>query len=107
MEKIKSFEEFQKVLSDSEELQTRFKTDPVKAVNEFTQQNPLYTDNRIYRIIVIGLSITIVSVILGILILMSMGQIDGDKSVPTIVTAIGSASIGAISGLLAPTPRNH
>lgn len=105
MKKIKSFEEFQKELSDNVELQEEFKKDPVEAVNQFTQHNPLYTDKWIYRIIVIGLSITIVSIIIGILLLINNGQIGGDKSVPTIITAIGSAAIGAIAGLLAPPPK--
>ena len=39
MKKIKSFEEFQKELSDNEELQKQFKKDPVQAVNEFKQQS--------------------------------------------------------------------
>ncbi len=34
-----------------------------------------------------------------------MEKIADDKDVPTIFTAIGSAAIGALAGLLAPAPR--
>ncbi len=104
--KIKSFNEFKQELSDSEELQEKFKDNPLEAIKEFKQQNPLSTDKWIYRIIVVGLSISIVAIIIGILILMSTGKIDGDKTVPTIITAIGSAAIGALAGLLAPPQRD-
>lgn len=105
--KIKSFDEFKNELETSSDLQNQFKQDPVSAVNQFKQQNPLSTDKWIYRIIVLGLSITIISIIIGVLILVGSGKISGDEGVPTILTAIGSAAIGAVAGLLAPAPKGN
>jgi len=95
----------QNELATNSDLQNQFKQDPVLAVKQFKQQSPLSTDKWIYRIIVIGLSITIISIIIGVLILVGTGKITGDEGVPTILTAIGSAAIGAVAGLLAPPPK--
>jgi len=102
--KIKSFDEFKSELETNTTLQTEFKEDPLTAVKQFSQQNPLSTDKWIYRIIVLGLSVTIISIIIGVLVLVGAGKITGDEGVPTILTAIGSAAIGAVAGLLAPPP---
>lgn len=107
LKRIKSFNEFKSELETNKSLQTEFKVDPVSAVKKFTQQNPLSTDNWIYRIIVIGLSITIISIIIGVLILVGSGKVTHDEGVPTILTAIGSAAIGAVAGLLAPPPKGN
>jgi len=70
-------------------------------------KNPLDTDNWIYRIIVLSLGITIISIIIGVIVLIGSGKISDDKGVPTILTAIGSAAIGALAGLLAPQPKSN
>ena len=102
---IKTFDEFKKELEMNEELQKQFKADPVKAIDQFEQKSPLATDVWIYRIVVLALGITILSIIIGVLFLIASGKISEDKNVPTILTAIGSAAIGALAGLLAPQPN--
>lgn len=92
-------------LVSNPELQSKFKQDPVNAIQQFQQQNPLSTDKWIYRIIVLSLGITIIFVIIGVIVLIAMDKITGDQQVPTILTAIGSAAIGALAGLLAPPPK--
>ncbi|HBX88153.1 MAG TPA: hypothetical protein DEG09_06000 [Marinilabiliaceae bacterium] len=103
--KIQSFEDFKTRLINEPELQNQFKANPLEAVNQFEQQSPLHTDKWIYRIIVIALSVTIVLIIAGVLLLMASGKISDDQGVPTILTAVGSAAIGALAGLLAPSPK--
>jgi len=102
---IKSFEDFKHQLVSDADLQTQFRENPLEAVKQFEQKNPLQTDKWIYRIIVIALGLTILAIIIGVLILMGQGQINGDQGVPTVLTAIGSAAIGALAGLLAPSPK--
>lgn len=102
---FKSFDDFKFELEKDPTLQDEFKKDPVTAAKQIKQQNPLSTDKWIYRIIVLGLSITIISTTIGILILVGNGTITSDAGVPTILTAIGSAAIGALAGLLAPPPK--
>lgn len=102
--RIISFEEFKDTLESSKELQNQFREDPISAVNQF-QQNPLTTDKWIYRLIVLALGISIISIVIGVILLLSSGKISDDNSIPTILTAIGSGSIGALAGLLAPPPK--
>lgn len=98
--------EFKKELVSNRDLQQQFKDDPVKAAEQIKQKNPLETDPWIYRIIVLALGITILSIIIGVIVLIGTGKISDDKGVPTILTAIGSAAIGALAGLLAPPPKS-
>lgn len=102
--RIKSFDEFKARLETDQELQEQFRKDPLGAVGKF-EQSPLYTDKWIYRIIVIALSLIVFAIIVGVLYLIGSGTIEGDQGVPTILTAIGSAAIGALAGLLAPSPK--
>jgi hypothetical protein len=106
MKNIQSIGEFKSEIASNPELQQAFKDDPIKASQQL-EPNPLGTDKWIYRIIVIALGLTILSIIIGVIILIGTGKISDDKGVPTILTAIGSAAIGALAGLLAPPPKNN
>lgn len=103
--KVESFTEFKKELETNKELQNRFKENPVQAVQQFEQKNPLDTDPWIYRIIVLSLGITLLVIVVGVIYLMLDGNIKDDEAVPTIFTAIGSAAVGALAGLLGPSRR--
>ena len=102
---IKSFDEFKNELLVNTDLQDQFKQDPLNAIQQFNDKSPLESDPWIYRIVVLSLGLSILIIILGVVILMLYGPIKEDKNVPTIFTAIGSAAIGALAGLLAPSPR--
>jgi hypothetical protein len=104
---IKTFDDFKKELVASPDLQNKFKQDPLNAVQQFQAESPLTSDKWIYRIVVLALGITILSIIIGVIVLIGVGKISEDKTVPTILTAIGSAAIGALAGLLAPTPKGN
>lgn len=101
---MQTFKQFREALEKSPDLQNEFKEDPLKAVQQFEQQNPL-NDVWIYRLVVSALGAVILLIILGVIVLMFNDNIDGDDKVPTIFTAIGSAAIGALAGLLAPSPQ--
>lgn len=103
--KFKSISEFKRELFRNPELQEEFKNNPVEAAKKIEQKSPLDTDVWIYRIVVFALGATLIAIIVGVLLLMGSDVIKDDKSVPTILTAIGSAAIGALAGLLAPSPR--
>src|SRR5436190_2125995 len=63
---------------------------------------PLDTDPWIYRVVVVALGlIAFVAAVGGILL------VSGDRTVPEILIALGSASVGAIAGLLAPSPASQ
>ncbi|HAH60411.1 MAG: hypothetical protein KUL83_10475 [Lentimicrobium sp.] len=109
MEPIKEFRnvsDFADALRSNPALQQEFREDPVKAADQIKQKSALETDVWVYRIVVIALGATILSIIIGVIALIGSGRIADDKGVPTILTAIGSAAIGALAGLLAPAPKS-
>lgn len=58
-------------------------------------------DKWLYRMVVVVLGLTVVSSMVGTIILAMAGQ-----STPEVVVALGSAAIGGLAGLLAPSPAN-
>jgi len=70
-------------------------------------RTPLNTDPWIYRIVVTLLGITVLTTVMGGIYLTIAGKgADGWELSPGIV-AIGSAAVGALAGLLAPSPQNR
>lgn len=67
---------------------------------------PLQTDPWIYRIVVTLLGATVLVTVTGGILLTLKGQgADGWDLSPGII-AIGSAAVGALAGLLAPSPQS-
>ncbi len=102
-----TFEGFKVALKNSPDLQKEFQKDPVKAVETIVTTNPKETDSWIYRIIVISLGLAILTIVITLTI---MSMKDGDQinaQVITIFTAISSGAIGALAGLLAPSPSKN
>jgi hypothetical protein len=92
-------------LATDPQFVAEFKANPQKALNEVEKTvRAEIPDTWIYRIVVLALGITVVSIVIGVLIVMATGNYSGETSIPTILTAIGSAAIGALAGLLAPSP---
>jgi hypothetical protein len=56
----------------------------------------------IYRIVVLMLGIVMLTAMVGSLILTTSGM----EKVPDIFLALGSAAVGALAGLLAPSPKH-
>jgi len=71
------------------------------AVNELS--TPLQTDVWIYRIVVTILGIIILATVLGGIYIVIIGKGDTTMSLPEGIVAIGSAAVGALAGLLAPS----
>lgn len=86
-----------KQMSEDPGLVERIKEDPEAALK---QMAPLATDVTIYRIVVICLGGAVLAAIVGSLVLAFWG-----KPTPEVVTALGSAAVGALAGLLAPSPN--
>jgi len=103
MSDIKSFAEFKSELKNNIDLQNDFKNDPVKAVDKVSTAPSFVPDTWIYRIVVGSLGLAIILAIVGTVIL-TINNNATDKNVPTILTAISSGAIGALAGLLAPSP---
>jgi hypothetical protein len=65
-------------------------------------KNHLQNDIWLYRIVVVVLGLTVVGSIVGAIFLALSGQ-----STPEVLVALGSAAIGGLAGLLAPSPFNR
>lgn len=105
MQAFESIKDFKKELKSNPQLQQEFKTDPIQAAEKISER-PLDWDVWIYRMVVFSLGATILAIVIGVIYLISTSMIKEDKNVPTILTAIGSAAIGALAGLLAPSPKS-
>lgn len=100
-----SFEDFRKTLSNNNKLQQEFKENPILALNSIEVKNPKETDTWIYRIIVLMLGLAIISIIVGLIILSMHKEAELNEQLITIFTDISSGAIGALAGLLAPSPN--
>lgn len=66
-------------------------------MNNHTQK-----DKWLYRMVVAMLGLTVVSSVVGTIALAMAGQ-----STPEVIVALGSAAIGGLAGLLAPSPMTR
>jgi hypothetical protein len=65
-------------------------------------KNLLHNDIWLYRIVVAVLGLTVVASVVGAIVLALSGE-----STPEVIVALGSAAIGGLAGLLAPSPLNR
>jgi hypothetical protein len=62
------------------------------------------TDRWTYRIVVLSLGFVSTAAILGAIFLSSIVSAGSPARIPDVLTALGAAAIGALAGLLAPSP---
>ena len=102
--KISSLTELAAKLETDPALEAKLKSDPKGTLA--TIAAPLQTDVVIYRIVVSALSATIIIALLGaIVITLSPGSTP--RTIPDVLVALGSAAVGALAGLLAPSPSKN
>jgi hypothetical protein len=70
-----------------------------------SEPDPLRTDVWIYRTVVIILGVTVLATVFGGIYLAIISKADLNVKLPDAVVAIGSAAVGALAGLLAPSPK--
>jgi len=80
-------------------LAARVKANPAEAIAGLA--TPLQSDVWIYRIVVGALALAILGSVAGAIVLALQ-----DRAIPEVLLAIGSASVGALAGLLAPSPSS-
>jgi hypothetical protein len=92
-------EDLAEKVAGSAALQAQVKEDPVGTLRTLAS-SPLQSDNWIYRLVVLalGLTILVVASFSFVLILAT------DKAIPDVLVALGTGAIGALAGLLAPSP---
>lgn len=65
---------------------------------------PLGTDKWIYRAVVLFLGLSLLMTVSGGIALAVIAKGDAKIALPEALVAIGSAAVGALAGLLAPSP---
>jgi hypothetical protein len=102
--KISSLPELAARLETDPDLEAKLKSDPKGTLA--TIAAPLQTDVLIYRIVVSALSATVIIALLGaIVITLTPGPTP--RTIPDVLVALGSAAVGALAGLLAPSPAKN
>lgn len=104
---IRSAEELLRRVMIEPAVCERLKEDPVKEIHNLVDKvikdippsPPLETDVWIYRIVAGSLGGVMLIVVIGAIYLSGL-----KTETPDILTAIGSAAVGALAGLLAPSP---
>ena len=100
--KVDSVRELVTMIAKDKSLEEEIRKDPAKAIAKITE-SPLKTDKWIYRIVVSALGLTVLLAVSGGICLAAKS----DTAIPDILVALGSAAVGALAGLLAPTPGSN
>ena len=98
--RIKSVSELAIKIAQDPELASKIKENPTETIASLAA--PLQWDVWIYRMVVFALGITVILGIIGAIILAMAG-----KQIPEVLVALGSAAVGALAGLLAPSPASQ
>jgi len=98
--KIATLEQLAAALESDPALAARVKADPAEAIAGLAA--PLQTDVWIYRIVVGALALAILGSVGGAILLAMNG-----RPVPEVLLAIGAGAVGALAGLLAPSPTGR
>jgi hypothetical protein len=88
------------------EIQANPKETISKLVAQAKEQVPsraLEQDKLIYRIVVSSLGLVVLLVVIGVIALAFKSN-SSPVFIPDVLTALGSAAIGALAGILAPSP---
>jgi len=101
---LNKVETFIKGLDQNPELKQEFDANPKETLIKNTAINPK-NDVWIYRIVVAALSLVVLIITTGILI--NVREIKEADKIITIIASLGSAAIGALAGLLAPSPGSQ
>jgi len=94
-------ETFIKDLQQDPQLMQQFTASPKNTLIKNTAVNPM-KDIWVYRLVVSALSLVVLIIATGILI--RVEEVNKADKVITIIASLGSAAIGALAGLLAPSP---
>ncbi|SRR5216684_5094130 len=83
-------------------LKNLLATDPAAALRELQEPIPsMPPDTGLYRILLVTLGLAVLIALIGPLVLAGLGKED---AIPQAVIAIGSTAVGALAGILAPSP---
>jgi len=96
--------ELAKRAESDETFRSQLREDPSAAIKQYASltPEPLRSDRWIYRVVISVLSFVVLLVVGSVMVLM-LNQ-ETEVKVPDVLISLGSAAIGALAGLLAPSP---
>lgn len=101
-----------RLMSSPEGLEN-LRKDPEKTLREYALEAtksllpPISkSEAGIYYVVVVSLGVVAVAAVVGAIFLSARAPANGTVAIPDIITALGSAAIGALAGLLAPSPKD-
>jgi hypothetical protein len=89
-------------VAQDDRLAEEIRQDPPGALARVAANSAPIPDTKVYRIIVTALGLAVLIALVGAIILVYK-----DKTNLEVITALGSAAVGALAGLLAPSPVNN
>lgn len=95
--RVQSVSELAVRIAQDPDLAVKIKENLVEAIANLAA--PLQTDVWIYRMVVAALGLAVLAGVIGAIVLAIAG-----KPVSEVLVALGSASVGALAGLLVPSP---
>ena len=99
---IQSLEGLASQVATDSDLANAIKSDPAATLSGIAAEaSALTRDKWTYRIVVLSLGFAVLIGLIGLIVLSWKGV----QSVPDGLVAIGSAAVGALAGLLAPSPK--
>ena len=103
MKKFKTVSELAAGVAEDPTLAAELQKDPVKTISSVA--SPAFiNDVWIYRMVVVALGLAVLIVVIGAIFLGAKGTTENPFEIPQVLVALGSAAIGALAGLLAPSP---
>jgi hypothetical protein len=99
--RITNIDELENRLVTDDSFAAEFKADPLGTLKHW-RGTPLETDAWIYRIVVVALAAVILTTVVGAIVMLNLGG--PQKTLPEGVIALAATSVGALAGLLAPSP---
>lgn len=98
---LNKVENFIKDLDEKPGLKQEFTANPKATLKKMTSLETPIKDIWVYRLVVTALSLVVLIVVVGLLI---KDEKEVGQQVFTIINSLASLSIGALAGLLAPSP---
>jgi hypothetical protein len=95
--RIATIEQLAEAVRSDPALAARVRENPAEVLAGMA--SPLDSDVWIYRLVVGALALAVLITVVGAILLAMQG-----RAVPDVLLAIGSGAVGALAGLLAPSP---
>ena len=98
--RVQSVSELAVRIAQDPALAAKIKENPAEAIASLAA--PLQSDVWIYRMVVAALGLAVLFGVVGAIVLAMAA-----KPIPEVLVALGSAAVGALAGLLAPSPAGR